>query len=156
MVILVMYDHFHGIKLLFCPMEHKFPAVNKKCPQILLSKPVPLYYASICMCTTMSLLLYRCVPSTESEGAVHVHYHVSFVAMEGTGTRPAACQAPSLCHCKRQTLHHTSLEVNHTCPGLNYLGKQFLCLLLFTTRCYKLAIASYITCMHIAACFIVE
>ena len=43
MVILVMYDHFHGIKLLFCPMEHKFPAVNKKCPQILLSKPVPLY-----------------------------------------------------------------------------------------------------------------
>ena len=28
---------------LFCPMEHKFPAVNKKCPQNLLSKPVPLY-----------------------------------------------------------------------------------------------------------------
>ena len=24
-------------------MEHKFPAVNKKCPQNLLSKPVPLY-----------------------------------------------------------------------------------------------------------------
>ena len=43
MVILVMYDHFHGIKSLFCPMEHKFPAVNKKCPQNLLSKPVPLY-----------------------------------------------------------------------------------------------------------------
>ena len=42
MVILVMNDHFHGIKSLFCPMEHKFPAVNKKCPQILLSKPVPL------------------------------------------------------------------------------------------------------------------
>ena len=33
MVILVMYDHFHGIKSLFCLMEHKFPAVNKKCPQ---------------------------------------------------------------------------------------------------------------------------
>ena len=45
MVILVMYDHFHGIKSLFCPMEHKFPAVNKKCPQNLLSKPVPLYFA---------------------------------------------------------------------------------------------------------------
>ena len=43
MVILVMYDHFHGIKSLFCHMEHKFPAVNKKCPQNLLSKPVPLY-----------------------------------------------------------------------------------------------------------------
>ena len=45
MVILVMYDHFHGIKSLFCPMEHKFPAVNKKYPQNLLSKPVPLYGA---------------------------------------------------------------------------------------------------------------
>ena len=44
MVILVMYDHLHGIKSPFCPMEHKFPAVNKKCPQNLLSKPVPLYY----------------------------------------------------------------------------------------------------------------
>ena len=33
MVILVMYDHFHGTKSLFCLMEHKFPAVNKKCPQ---------------------------------------------------------------------------------------------------------------------------
>ena len=32
-VILVTYDHFHGIKSLFCLMEHKFPAVNKKCPQ---------------------------------------------------------------------------------------------------------------------------
>ena len=31
--ILVMYDHFHGIKSLFCLMEHKFPTVNKKCPQ---------------------------------------------------------------------------------------------------------------------------
>ena len=30
---IVMYDHFHGIKSLFCPMEHKFPAVNEKCPQ---------------------------------------------------------------------------------------------------------------------------
>ena len=26
-------SHFHGIKSLFCLMEHKFPAVNKKCPQ---------------------------------------------------------------------------------------------------------------------------
>ena len=40
MVILVMYDHFHGIKSLFCPMEHNFPAVNNKYPQILLSKLV--------------------------------------------------------------------------------------------------------------------
>ena len=39
MVIFVMYDHFHGIKSLFCPMEHKFPA---NVLNILLSKPVPL------------------------------------------------------------------------------------------------------------------
>ena len=30
-IILVMYDHFHG---LFCPMKHKFQAVTKKCYSI--------------------------------------------------------------------------------------------------------------------------
>ena len=43
MVILVKYGHFHGIKSLFCPMEHKFPAVTKNVLKILPSKPVPLY-----------------------------------------------------------------------------------------------------------------
>ena len=57
MVILVMYDHFHGIKSLFCPMEHKFPAVNKKCPQNLLSKPVPVYSAQEWMEHACSVLL---------------------------------------------------------------------------------------------------
>ena len=54
MVILVMYDHFHGIKS-FCPMEHKFPAVNKKCPQNLLSKPVPLYTCHLCILVSAAL-----------------------------------------------------------------------------------------------------
>ena len=31
---LIMYDNFHGIKSLFCPMEHK---------NVLNTKPVPLY-----------------------------------------------------------------------------------------------------------------
>ena len=60
MVILVMYDHFHGIKSLFCPMEHKFPAVNKKCPQNLLSKPVPLYIIEIPWRNQATSLMHPC------------------------------------------------------------------------------------------------
>ena len=58
MVILVMYDHFHGIKSLFCPMEHKFPAVNKKCPQNLLSKPVPLYTFKLTFTFVIGMLMH--------------------------------------------------------------------------------------------------
>ena len=40
----LLHDHFHGIKSLFCPMEHiNFHQLIKNVLNILLSKPVSLY-----------------------------------------------------------------------------------------------------------------